>query len=142
MIPVLRALLLRGADSFVVFSKLPGQKIRQSLKEANIDGSKASVYPVRGELVQASDLDRASFARARGVIFLQEGFAKTISDFVMMRSLHVLYPNNKIDSQTVVLELKVNRRFSAGCHSVRFREGVGQQNPTSMRALWRIRARF
>ena len=26
MIPVLRALLLRGADSFVVFSKLPGQK--------------------------------------------------------------------------------------------------------------------
>ena len=105
MIPVLRALLLRGADSFVVFSKLPGQKIRQSLKEANVDGSKASVYPVRGELVQASDLERASFARARGVIFLQEGFAKTISDFVMMRSLHVLYPNNKIDSQTVVLEL-------------------------------------
>ena len=105
MIPVLRALLSRGADSFVVFSKLPGQKIRQSLKEANIDASKASVYPVRGEVVQASDLERASFAQAKGVIFLQEGFGKTISDFVMMRSLHVLFPNHRIGRQTVVLEL-------------------------------------
>jgi len=105
LIPVLRALLSRGADSFVVFSKLPGQIIRQSLREANVDASRASIYPVRGEVIQPSDLERASFKRARGVIFLQEGPARTISDFVMMRSLHVLFPNRKLGEHTVVLEL-------------------------------------
>ena len=113
MIPVLRALLSRGADSFVVFSKLPGQIIRQSLREANVNFTSASVYPVRGEIIQPSDLERASFKRAKGVIFLQEGSAKTISDFVMMRSLHVLFPTHRLGEHTVVLELCDHRSLKS-----------------------------